>query len=1052
MNRKVLIALLSLVCAVSCSFVLVGCGGSGDSDEPAISYTYNYHLYGDVVLSISTWKTGLDDKYMIRDGYIFEGTFTRPDGQGEMFFNRDGWRVDNAEIKAGMDIYAHWRPKTYTLCLKNGNENFRVIQNVTYDAELVALDVPPAKTGMVFAGWGLIYDNNKITLTTDGDGKFLPNKNVFNSSNGFVFDHETSIAYINAIFDYERYDITLNYNGLAENQTITAYYDHTIEHLPDLTFEDNNEFIGWSYVNSVNEYTLYDGEKITGPVTLYAIVLRYRDFDIFDGEGNRLATKRIYDNGETIRVSELELKLPAGYKAVNWYNNASMSGSSRITSVSYNMSTNALYADIVPIQYTAVLVTDGATVSSDLNFTYTCEDIVPLPSAEKTNYVFIGWCLDEELTSPVIKRISAGTTGDLKLYPKFKGVDVTLNLNAQNGNSGVKTATCEYGQNYSLEIPTKTGYTFLGWYDAAKDGTRYTTAKGKSVNAADFTAPLTLYAHWIINEYTVIYLDNEGNDLTSQTYEHGQILAFPSDPTSETLMFSGWYNRDYSEPFADGVKVLGDMTLYALFVDSLEIADADGLKAIAQNPTGNYHLSADINLNGETWTPIDDFKGVLDGKGHRIFNFTLSATAVTDNFGFVRVNSGTIKNLTFDDFGFSVTFTFGYDAHVNSGVIAGENNGVISNCHVTNRVCLQNVIAVNSTDRRYLDEFGTHGYSRYAQFVTGIIAGANNKLVIDCRTNVESIVKYKFDLHAVAKERYNMTCIILDGGIVGWNYGSISRCNSKSTVNLDGDASIYIDRNSGDAILSTTFNVGSIAGVNDNGLISSCLAEGTRKGVCRASVDAKYSDWLWMGRADSYMHVGGIVGVNNARIASSSVTGNTEGSSNHTMMIGGAIGENNINGIVENCYVSGGETRIIGGKGDIGGFIGLNFGKANACYADSKVIAGINDDKSIGGFIGSQGTTGSVASCWFAGSVTVVSSSGTGKFFGYNGGIIRKCYYSDSVTLTVNGVSADGSSDGAAEKSESELSSRELLIDELFWNDEIWVLHGENKPTLAWQA
>ena len=59
------------------------------------------------------------------------------------------------------------------------------------------------------------------------------------------------------------------------------------------------------------------------------------------------------------------------------------------------------------------------------------------------------------------------------------------------------------------------------------------------------------------------------------------------------------------------------------FADTTEINSVDGLKAIAQDPSGDYVLTGDIDLAGIDWTPIP-FSGTLDGNGHTIYNLTVT--------------------------------------------------------------------------------------------------------------------------------------------------------------------------------------------------------------------------------------------------------------------------------------------------------------------------------------------------------------------------------------------------------------------------------------------
>ena len=57
---------------------------------------------------------------------------------------------------------------------------------------------------------------------------------------------------------------------------------------------------------------------------------------------------------------------------------------------------------------------------------------------------------------------------------------------------------------------------------------------------------------------------------------------------------------------------------------AIEISDLDGLLAIADNPDGNYVLTADIDMAGAVWTPIP-FRGTLDGAGYTLYNLQVKS-------------------------------------------------------------------------------------------------------------------------------------------------------------------------------------------------------------------------------------------------------------------------------------------------------------------------------------------------------------------------------------------------------------------------------------------
>ena len=49
---------------------------------------------------------------------------------------------------------------------------------------------------------------------------------------------------------------------------------------------------------------------------------------------------------------------------------------------------------------------------------------------------------------------------------------------------------------YTVGIPTKSGYTFLGYYTTPSGGTQYYNSTGYMIRPCDFTSNPTLYAHW----------------------------------------------------------------------------------------------------------------------------------------------------------------------------------------------------------------------------------------------------------------------------------------------------------------------------------------------------------------------------------------------------------------------------------------------------------------------------------------------------------------------------------------------------------------------------
>lgn len=111
------------------------------------------------------------------------------------------------------------------------------------------------------------------------------------------------------------------------------------------------------------------------------------------------------------------------------------------------------------------------------------------------------------------------------------------------------------------EDPTKTGYTFTGWYTTSE-----CTAESKVDFATfAFNKHVTLYAGWDANEYTVTFDlgDIEGTAPEQQKVDFGALIQQPANPVdpSDERTFLGWYYDGELWDFTTPIS--GDMTLVA---------------------------------------------------------------------------------------------------------------------------------------------------------------------------------------------------------------------------------------------------------------------------------------------------------------------------------------------------------------------------------------------------------------------------------------------------------------------------------------------------------
>lgn len=123
----------------------------------------------------------------------------------------------------------------------------------------------------------------------------------------------------------------------------------------------------------------------------------------------------------------------------------------------------------------------------------------------------------------------------------------------------------------ALPIPTKTGYTFAGWY-----GNPEFTGDPVTDVPTGSTVNLTFYAKWTANTYTVIFDANGGSvDPTSAVTVAGKLTSLPI-PTYDGYNFLGWYTqKDGGEKVTTDTVFAMDSTIYAHWsnipVTSLEL-------------------------------------------------------------------------------------------------------------------------------------------------------------------------------------------------------------------------------------------------------------------------------------------------------------------------------------------------------------------------------------------------------------------------------------------------------------------------------------------------
>ena len=159
--------------------------------------------------------------------------------------------------------------------------------------------------------------------------------------------------------------------------------------------------------------------------------------------------------------------------------------------------------------------------------------------------------------------IDSAISGTLNIAFTPSTFTVTYDVNGGNALS-TTTKSVTYGSTYgTLATPTRTGYTFDGWYTAASGGTKITSSSTVSTASNH-----TLYAHWTANTYTVTYNVNGGNALstTTKSVTYDGTYGTLATPTRTGYDFSGWYTAASGGSKIESttkVSITANQTLYA---------------------------------------------------------------------------------------------------------------------------------------------------------------------------------------------------------------------------------------------------------------------------------------------------------------------------------------------------------------------------------------------------------------------------------------------------------------------------------------------------------
>lgn len=197
----------------------------------------------------------------------------------------------------------------------------------------------------------------------------------------------------------------------------------------------------------------------------------------------------------------------------------------------------------------------------------------------KEGYIFGGWYTSADCKDGEEFDFATVINEDITVYAKWTKVPqvidpdtgaeviyyvVTLQTNGGNAVAGVAVENGKRLNENDLQIPTRTGYIFSGWYTNAKCTVEY-----------NFNQPvvsdITLYAKWTKQTFTVTFYDTLGGEhneplikeIVHSTVEYNDYAVNPTTPIKYGYRFAGWFtDPDCTNRYDFDTPVTSDLDLY----------------------------------------------------------------------------------------------------------------------------------------------------------------------------------------------------------------------------------------------------------------------------------------------------------------------------------------------------------------------------------------------------------------------------------------------------------------------------------------------------------
>ncbi|MBO5349738.1 MAG: InlB B-repeat-containing protein [Clostridia bacterium] len=476
--------------------------------------------------------------------------------------------------------------------------------------------------------WTTFTSGSTVTKDATGGNWYLWTNVVDNAGN-----RATSVKTSNAFV--VKYQVAYDANGGTDAPSAQAKTKGTaITLTTNVPTKAGYTFLGWGTSSTATKVSYKSGGTYStdAPIKLYAIwqgtatfYKNYLDSDLWGD--TYLTSKYNYYNTKPSSITTVEDNTAKYGQYLQFtMNEGTTGGVYYINNTTLTVGTKYTWSMFVK-------------TSSNKTLNIGCEqgekkDVNTTTSWQKVTYTFTA--TSNTYDNFVIYNNSGWSEGDILYIHSLEIMEGTptvydTKLVTVNGTLGTLPTT-----------PTRTGYTFQGWYTAPVGGTKITTS-------TEFTANTTYYAHWTTNNYTITYDYNSNRNYINPTNSSITFDAF-TGTTNYTKSVGTVYMDDlkvgdkitvtFDITYSD-VTTVADQTAFVLFQGQGDVTSWSqplqntGSK-LTLTGTGTTTYTANITIT-ETLAKNSYFKAVIRSDYYSAGTMTMS------NFKVLRTTKTTVS-------------------------------------------------------------------------------------------------------------------------------------------------------------------------------------------------------------------------------------------------------------------------------------------------------------------------------------------------------------------------------------------------------------------------